>query len=58
MEDHDVIVECAKYVLDAARDDIGLMSNPTTLRSKSALELAMALGKFYYCCIILLLRAP
>ena len=48
MEDHDVIVECAKYVLDAARDDVGQVSNTTTFRSKSALELAMAIGMFCY----------
>lgn len=45
MEDHDVIVECAKYVLDAARDDMGPSLGTPALRSRSPKELAMALEK-------------
>ncbi len=44
MEDHDVIVECAKYVLDTSRDDFGTVSNSIMHRSHSTMELAMALG--------------
>lgn len=43
MEDHDVIVECAKYVLDTSRDDFGTVSNSIMHRSHSTMELAIAL---------------
>lgn len=49
MEDHDVIVECAKYVLEASRDDLGFLSSTITLRSHSTMELALALGKGLKC---------
>lgn len=43
MEDHDVIVECAKYVLDSGREDLAPLSNSVT-RPHSTTELATALG--------------
>lgn len=43
MEDHDVIVECAKYVLDTGRDELVPIANSVT-RPHSTTELATALG--------------
>lgn len=44
MEDHDVIVECAKYVLDTGRDELLPAANSIT-RPHSTTELASALEK-------------